>query len=188
MSDVDLTLLPQSRVSFRLGYSHNNMTGPSFTSIHEGTGRPAAPTLEHDHELLPHRSGLENCCREPSSATTNFSITTKETQTRNWLPSRRRSCPVEAPVELGLPIDTANKEPCAVVPPGHQSDRCPRNPDQYHMQRLLQLLAQPADSHFHSHRAGQLAQQLLPADRPGRLLFLQFRRLQHAAWTSLSTV
>ena len=29
MSDVDLTLLPQSRVSFRVGYSHNNMTGPS---------------------------------------------------------------------------------------------------------------------------------------------------------------
>src|SRR5271166_68829 len=37
MSDVDLTLLPQSVVSFRLGYSHNNMTGPSYSSIHEGT-------------------------------------------------------------------------------------------------------------------------------------------------------
>src|SRR5580700_8401991 len=37
VSDVDLTLLPQSRVSFRLGFSHNNMTGPSYSSIHEGT-------------------------------------------------------------------------------------------------------------------------------------------------------
>src|SRR5579863_2751517 len=37
MTDVDLTLLPQARVSFRLGYSHNNMTGPSFSSIHLGT-------------------------------------------------------------------------------------------------------------------------------------------------------
>ena len=37
MSDVDLTLLPQSRVSFRLGYSHNNMTGPVYSSVHEGT-------------------------------------------------------------------------------------------------------------------------------------------------------
>ncbi len=37
MTDVDLTLLPQSVVSFRLGYSHNNMTGPSYSSIHEGT-------------------------------------------------------------------------------------------------------------------------------------------------------
>ena len=37
MTDIDLTLLPQSRVSFRMGYSHNNMTGPSFSSVHEGT-------------------------------------------------------------------------------------------------------------------------------------------------------
>jgi hypothetical protein len=37
MSDFDPTLLPQSSVSFRLGYSRNNMTGPSYSSIHEGT-------------------------------------------------------------------------------------------------------------------------------------------------------
>jgi hypothetical protein len=37
MSDVDLSLFPQCRLSFRLGYSHNNMTGPSFSSVHEGT-------------------------------------------------------------------------------------------------------------------------------------------------------
>ena len=37
MSDYDLTLLPQSVISFRLGYSHNNMTGPSYSSVHEGT-------------------------------------------------------------------------------------------------------------------------------------------------------
>ena len=39
-TDFDLTLLPQSRVSLRLGYSHNNMTGPVYTSIHEGTEGP----------------------------------------------------------------------------------------------------------------------------------------------------
>jgi hypothetical protein len=37
MSDFDLTLLPQSALSFRLGYSRNNMTGTSYSSIHEGT-------------------------------------------------------------------------------------------------------------------------------------------------------
>ncbi len=47
MSDVDLTLLPQSRLSFRLGYSHNNMTGPSFTSMHTGTDGLALPAMEH---------------------------------------------------------------------------------------------------------------------------------------------
>jgi hypothetical protein len=37
MSDFDLTLLPRQKVTFRLGFSHNNMTGPSWTSVHEGT-------------------------------------------------------------------------------------------------------------------------------------------------------
>ena len=37
MTDIDLTLLPQAWISFRLGYSHNNMTGPSNSSFHEGT-------------------------------------------------------------------------------------------------------------------------------------------------------
>jgi hypothetical protein len=37
MSDFNLTLLPQSFLTFRLGFTHNNMTGPSWTSIHEGT-------------------------------------------------------------------------------------------------------------------------------------------------------
>ena len=34
MSDYNLTLLPQSRVRFRLGYSRNLSQGPSFTSFH----------------------------------------------------------------------------------------------------------------------------------------------------------
>jgi hypothetical protein len=37
MSDFDLTLFPQSFLSFRLGFSRNNRTGPSYSSIHEGT-------------------------------------------------------------------------------------------------------------------------------------------------------
>jgi hypothetical protein len=37
ISDFDLTLFPQSIFDVRLGYSHNNMTGPSYSSVHEGT-------------------------------------------------------------------------------------------------------------------------------------------------------
>ena len=48
MSDVDLTLLPQSRVSFRLGFSQHP----------RGYGSFAPAGLEHNHELLPPRSGL----------------------------------------------------------------------------------------------------------------------------------
>jgi len=37
LQDYDLTLMPQSRIRFRVGYSRNNGEGPAFTSIHQGT-------------------------------------------------------------------------------------------------------------------------------------------------------
>jgi hypothetical protein len=37
MYDYNLVLFPQSTVRFRLGYSRNNMEGPAFSSIHQGT-------------------------------------------------------------------------------------------------------------------------------------------------------
>jgi opacity protein-like surface antigen len=37
MSDYNLTLLPQSRVRFRLGYNRNINEGPSLTTLHVGT-------------------------------------------------------------------------------------------------------------------------------------------------------
>ena len=37
MYDYNLTLLPQSKVRFRLGYTRNNMEGPALSSIHVGT-------------------------------------------------------------------------------------------------------------------------------------------------------
>ncbi len=37
MYDYNLTLLPQSKVRFRLGFNRNNMEGPSYSSYHGGT-------------------------------------------------------------------------------------------------------------------------------------------------------
>lgn len=37
MTDVQLTLLPQSRVRVRLGYDHELLQGPSLSTVHEGT-------------------------------------------------------------------------------------------------------------------------------------------------------
>jgi len=37
MYDYNLTLLPQSAVRFRLGYTRNDNEGPAFSTIHEGT-------------------------------------------------------------------------------------------------------------------------------------------------------
>jgi hypothetical protein len=116
MTDVDLTLLPQSRVSFRLGYAHNNMTGPSFTSIHTGTDallfQPSNTTMNS------YRLGLDwrVAPRTVLSYDQFFDYYRGDTdaQLASFAPAL---LPGGAPVELGLAIDTGNKAPCAVKPP-----------------------------------------------------------------------
>jgi hypothetical protein len=117
MSDYDLTLLPQSWISFRLGYSHNNMTGPSYSSVHEGTDallfRDWNTTLNSyrfgaDVKLLP---------RTVLSYDQFFDYYKGDT---SWqlAPFAQALLPGTAStVELGLPIDTVNKNPCAITPP-----------------------------------------------------------------------
>jgi hypothetical protein len=116
MSDVDLTLLPQSKLSFRVGYSHNNMTGPSFSSVHEGTDalllQPWNTTMNSyrigvDFRLMP-RTVLSY------DQFLDYYKGDTDTQLASFAPAL---LPGGTPVELGLSIDTANKEPCAVVAP-----------------------------------------------------------------------
>ena len=44
MQDYDLTLLPQSRVRFRLGFSHDRDEGPGFFTTDSGTCRTSRKT------------------------------------------------------------------------------------------------------------------------------------------------
>ncbi len=116
MSDVDLTMLPQSWVSFRLGYSHNNMTGPTYSSVHEGTDglllQPWNTTMNSyrmgvDARILP-RTVLSY------DQFLDYYRGDTDTQLAPFAPAL---LPGGGSVELGLPIDTANRAPCAVVPP-----------------------------------------------------------------------
>ncbi|MGO8984497.1 MAG: hypothetical protein ACLQFM_06905 [Terriglobales bacterium] len=118
MSDVDLTLLPQSRLSFRMGYSHNNMTGPSYSSIHEGTD--ALLFQNWNTTLNSYRFGVDwkAAPRTVISYDQFFSYYKGDTdyQLASFAPALLPS-PPGGPVELGLSIDTANSEPCAVKAP-----------------------------------------------------------------------
>jgi hypothetical protein len=121
MSDIDLTLLPQSRASFRLGYSHNNMTGPSFSSIHEGT--EALLLQGWNTTMNSYRFGVD--LRITPRTVLSFDQFLDyykgdtDTQLASFAPTLLPS-PGVGSVELGLSIDTANKEPCA-VPKGSPS-------------------------------------------------------------------
>jgi hypothetical protein len=110
MSDVDLTLLPHLKLSFRLGYSRNNMTGPSFSSIHEGTDTQLlqpwnttvnAYRLGVDFKLLPHTvlsfDQFLNYYKGDTSA---------QLDTLPYALAGGKA------VDLGLPFNTVASQPC----------------------------------------------------------------------------
>jgi len=116
MSDVDLKLLPQSKLSFHVGYSRNNMTGPVYSSIHDGTDallfQPWNTSMNSyrmgaDWKILP-RTVLSY------DEFLDYYRGDTDTSLASFAPAQ---LPGGAPVELGLSIDTVNKEPCAVVAP-----------------------------------------------------------------------
>jgi hypothetical protein len=118
MSDVDLTLLPQSRVSFRLGYSHNNMTGPSYSSIHEGT--EGALFQGWNTTMNSYRLGVDFRIAPRTVLSYDQFLDYYRGDTDYQLnPINEALIPTTpvSSVSLGLSIDTINKEPCAVVPP-----------------------------------------------------------------------
>src|SRR5215472_10124192 len=120
-SDFDLTLLPQSKVNFRLGYSRNNMTGPSYSSVHEGTDALLLQTW--NTTLNSYRVGVD-LKLWPGTVVSYDQFLDYYKGDTSWqlapfaqalLPSPPPGIP--STVELGLPIDTSNKNPCAINPP-----------------------------------------------------------------------
>ena len=116
MTDIDLTLLPQSVVSFRFGYSHNNMTGPSYTSIHIGTD--ALLLQPWNTTMNAYRFGADWKVAPRTVLSYDQFLYYYKGDTDPQLSSFAMAfLPGGGTVELGLPFDTANKSPCAVVPP-----------------------------------------------------------------------
>ena len=55
--NFDLVVLPMHRISFRMGYNRNRISGPSFSSVHEGTD--ALNSLNWDTTLNGFRFGAD---------------------------------------------------------------------------------------------------------------------------------
>ena len=114
MSDFDLTILPQSKLSFRLGYSRNNMTGPSFSSFHEGTDVLLAQPW--NTTLNSYRMGVDWKLAPRTVVSYDQFLDYYKGDTNDFLfPTFPALLPGGAgTVYLGLPFDTANRIPCAV--------------------------------------------------------------------------
>jgi len=119
MSDFDLTLLPQSKLSFRLGYSRNNVSGPDFSSTHIGTDALLSEPV--NTTMNSYRLGVDWKAAPRTVVSYDQFLNYYKGDTDTYLaPFASALLPGGTPVELGLPIDPANRIPCG-IPPGQTS-------------------------------------------------------------------
>jgi len=112
MSDFDLTILPQSKIDFRVGYSRNNMTGPSYSSVHEGTD--ALLFQDWNTTLNSYRFGADvKVLPRTVISYDQFLDYYKGDTSWQLAPFAPALLPGGSSVELALPIDTARNTPCA---------------------------------------------------------------------------
>ena len=111
MSDFDLTLLPKAVVSFRLGFSHNNMTGPSWTSVHEGTD--ALLLQPWNTTVNAYRFGVDLKPLPRTVVSYNQFLSYYKGDTSQQLNSTPYSLSNGTAVDLGLDFNTASSQPCA---------------------------------------------------------------------------
>ncbi len=114
MYDTGLTLMPQSKVTLRLGHTRNRSEGPSFSSFHEGTD----PLLDQawnvtqndyhfgvDFKMLSKTNLSYDQFLEYDRNDTNWSLS----------PYNVFLLPDGTPVSLGLPINSDAGQPCTPV-------------------------------------------------------------------------
>jgi hypothetical protein len=132
LSDYDVTLLPQSRVRFRLGYSRNVTAGPAFSSVHYGTEalllEDTSNTVNSYHfgvdfKLLP---------RTNISYDQFFSYYKGDTgiSDQNRLFSVVTAAGPTVPVDIGVSLNAGANQPCSATflgapnPPGTIKPTC----------------------------------------------------------------
>src|SRR5579864_171158 len=112
MDDYNLTLLPQSAVRIRLGYTRNNSLGPAFTTDHQGTEALLlqntrnlldAYQLGVDFRVLPRTSISYDQFLQYYKGDSSWNDQTFIFQLTN-----------ATPVDPGISYNTAAAQPCAV--------------------------------------------------------------------------
>lgn len=117
MTDLNLTLAPESRVSFRLGYGRNTFAGPSFSTIPEASDSELIETvlLQQNNVVTDnYQFGVDFkfLPKTTLSYDQNIMHTKYGTHWRDqffsWV------LPTGTPADLGMVWNTVNGQPCSV--------------------------------------------------------------------------
>ncbi len=112
MTDLNLILLPQSRVRFRLGYTRNVNDGPSLTTFHEGT----EPLLFQQWKttLDSYQVGVDFKVLPRTNISFDEFLNYYKGDTSQVDQSLTYQLVNGTFVDLGVPFDTKARIPCAV--------------------------------------------------------------------------
>jgi hypothetical protein len=123
LTDTNLTLLPQSAIRFRLGWSRSSSEGPSFSSVHEGT--EALLFQNWRNGVDTYQAGVDFRFVPRTTFSYDQFISVYKGDTSDVLNSTPFTLPGGTPVDLGLPFNTAANQPCAVpIVGGFASSTC----------------------------------------------------------------
>jgi hypothetical protein len=112
-SDYSLTILPQSRVRFRLGYLRNIQEGPAFTTIHEGT---EALLLQNVKTTLNgYQFGVDFKMIPRTNISYDQFLQYYKGDTTTGLSSTPYTLLNGTPVAIGLPLNQVAGQPCAQI-------------------------------------------------------------------------
>jgi hypothetical protein len=112
MYDFDLTILPRSKLSFRVGMTHNRSNGPSFASLHVGTDA----LLNQDWSVTDnlYRFGFDVKALSRTTISYDQFLEYGKNDTGYSLSSFSTFLlPNGVPVDFGLPINTSASQPCS---------------------------------------------------------------------------
>jgi hypothetical protein len=113
MYDANLIILPQSRVTVRLGFSRNRSEGPSFSSFHEGTD--ALLNQVWNVSSNDYFAGLDFKISRQTTLSYDQAVSFDKNDTDYSLaPFAEFPLSDGTPVSLGLPFNTAASQPCKV--------------------------------------------------------------------------
>ncbi len=111
LGDYNLTLLPQSRIRFRLGYSRNVNDGPSFSSLHQGT--EALLLQDWRNTVNAYRLGVDFRFLPKTNISYDQILSYYKGDTGVLDQNQNFQLDNGTPVDIGVSLNNAANQPCA---------------------------------------------------------------------------
>jgi hypothetical protein len=113
MGDYNLTLLPESKIRFRLGYSRNVNEGPSFSTLHQGT--EALLLQNYRNTVNAYRIGVDFKLLPKTNISYDQIFNYFKGDTGVTDQNQNFQLSTGAPVDIGVSLNNAAGQPCAAT-------------------------------------------------------------------------